>query len=162
MIETTKRPSASYESMTSTVRELINSVSKGEYAETTTVQPKPEVVVLRTQPKISVPRAFSSLDDFASELIAEDNSFSEKLSSARKLLSEALTGSTDSIKARRMNLGLSQKEVADMIGTSQPHIARIEKNPSCMMFETAIKLSAALQIDVADMAALAGLGMRNE
>lgn len=55
-----------------------------------------------------------------------------------------------SIRARRLELGYSQTKLAELIGTSQSHVARIEsgKGTDNLYFNTCRRLGEALQIDM--------------
>lgn len=58
------------------------------------------------------------------------------------------------IRTRRLALGLSQAGLASIIGTSQPHIARIEKglaDPNKLYFSTVRKLASALEVNLEDI-----------
>lgn len=49
-----------------------------------------------------------------------------------------------SVKAARLSAGLSQSQLAKIIGTSQPHIANIENGRTALMLETAGRIAKAL------------------
>lgn len=70
------------------------------------------------------------------------------LAEARKELSAELLGKDGvTIRSLRMAKGMSQAMLADMIGTKQPHVARIESGQDIFM-STARKLAAALALDM--------------
>ncbi|MNW15602.1 helix-turn-helix protein [compost metagenome] len=50
-----------------------------------------------------------------------------------------------------MEKGLSQKRLADLLGTSQPHVATMEKGCVDIMMSTAIKLCAILEIEMNEL-----------
>ncbi|MBB2930991.1 helix-turn-helix domain-containing protein [Paraburkholderia silvatlantica] len=52
----------------------------------------------------------------------------------------------DSIAAARLRAGLSQAKLAEAIGTSQSHIAKIEAGKVQIQFATAAQLADALKI----------------
>ncbi|MEJ5207461.1 helix-turn-helix transcriptional regulator [Denitratimonas sp. CY0512] len=52
------------------------------------------------------------------------------------------------LRTLRMNKGMSQKKLADLIGTSQPHIARIEGGADNLSIDTCRRLAQALDIDM--------------
>ncbi|CAM2164870.1 hypothetical protein PSAC2689_130054 [Paraburkholderia sacchari] len=52
----------------------------------------------------------------------------------------------DSIAAARLRMGLSQARLAEAIGTSQPHIAKIEAGKVQIQFATAVQLADALNL----------------
>lgn len=101
------------------------------------------------------PAGYIDADDFEQQLISEDPAFAKSMLKARQKLSGELRAS--GLKAIRLNAGLSQAQLAQLIGTSQPHIARLEKSPESMYLDTAVKLSHALHIDLNEIASAAGL-----
>ncbi|PYD13576.1 hypothetical protein DND58_14290 [Pseudomonas syringae pv. pisi] len=56
-------------------------------------------------------------------------------------------GEAETLRTARLRKGLSQKQLASLIGTSQPHIANLEKSGNDVMLSTAVKLCAALDIE---------------
>ncbi|MFK4075183.1 helix-turn-helix domain-containing protein [Ectopseudomonas khazarica] len=99
--------------------------------------------------------SYIDADDFERQLISEDAAFAKNLLRARQKLGKVL--GAQGLKAIRLNAGLSQLQLAELIGTSQPHIARLEKAPQNMQLDTAVKLSHALSIDLKDIAIASGL-----
>ncbi len=55
----------------------------------------------------------------------------------------------------RLCAGLSQEKLAELMGTQQPNIARMEKDPSGMQAITVIKLAKALGVDPLEVLQLA-------
>lgn len=58
---------------------------------------------------------------------------------------------TDTIRVARLRKGISQKQLAFLIGTSQPHVANIEKSEGEIMLSTAQRLCEALDIDLGSL-----------
>lgn len=114
------------------------------------VNPQPNWFVAREKTE-----GYLDADDFERQLISEDPAFAKSMLRARQKLSTSI-GATG-LKAIRLAAGLSQAQLAELIGTSQPHIARLEKSPEAMYLETAVKLSHALNIDLKEIATAAGL-----
>jgi ribosome-binding protein aMBF1 (putative translation factor) len=70
------------------------------------------------------------------------------LAEARKeLAAELQEEQGETIRSLRLAKGLSQSALAEMIGTKQPHVARIEAGQDIFM-STAKKLAAALGLDM--------------
>lgn len=81
------------------------------------------------------------------ELEADDSNRAE-LAEAGSWVSEAFyKDDGDTLKNARLRLGLSQKQLALAIGTSQPHVANLERSGGDIMLSTGVKLCAALNID---------------
>lgn len=55
------------------------------------------------------------------------------------------------IRTARLEKGLSQKKLAVLLGTSQPHVATMEKGCVDLMMSTAIKLCAILEIEMNEL-----------
>ena len=68
----------------------------------------------------------------------------------------------DRVAARRLELGLSQRQLADLTGTTQSAIARLETGGRPPRIDTLLKIAEALDCDlVVDLrAALAGVTTR--
>ncbi len=62
------------------------------------------------------------------------------------MANELYTGQEETVKVARLRKGFSQKQLAELIGSSQPHIANIEKGDVNVMFSTVEKLCNALEI----------------
>jgi ribosome-binding protein aMBF1 (putative translation factor) len=118
-----------------------------------------------TKAKPPVPPSASVTSDHASspppnfrrigDVVAAHSQIPERaaaLAAARQRLAvtiESVEGET--IRARRLSLGLSQAGLARMLGTSQPHVARIENglaDPNKLYFNTVRKLADALQVNL--------------
>lgn len=86
------------------------------------------------------------------ELIARWEADPEKggaIASARRQLAETLfVEEPTSVRTLRLRMGLSQQQLADQIGTSQSHIARIERGANCLHLDTFRRLASALRVDL--------------
>jgi transcriptional regulator with XRE-family HTH domain len=70
---------------------------------------------------------------------------------ARQKIAEVFYDEQGSVVTRaRLMRGWSQKQLADAIGTSQPHIARIESGRDTLLLTTAARLADALGQDRAE------------
>jgi transcriptional regulator with XRE-family HTH domain len=54
----------------------------------------------------------------------------------------------ETVRTLRLRKGWSQSQLAKMLGTSQSHVARIERGTENLTIETCRKLSATLDIDL--------------
>ncbi|MEO6079359.1 MAG: helix-turn-helix transcriptional regulator [Steroidobacteraceae bacterium] len=70
------------------------------------------------------------------------------LRAARQRMAERLDGKDYPLAVLRMRKGLSQKELAEAIGTSQPHIARIESGSTNILLATANELARVLEVSL--------------
>lgn len=74
-----------------------------------------------------------------------------RVAAFRKEVGQALTdqrGGRETLAALRMKAGLSQAALAEKMGTKQPNIARWERSPANMQFDSMAKLADALSVDV--------------
>lgn len=91
--------------------------------------------------KITSRRA-TSYEQFEAELLKKDGIRREY---------EALKPKYDlihSIIERRISLGISQKHLAEIVGTKQPAISRLEKGDYNMTLSTFFKVIQALELDI--------------
>lgn len=71
------------------------------------------------------------------------------LEEARRWVAETFHGEEgDTVRTLRLRKGWSQARLAKELGTSQPHIARIERGTENLAIETCRKLCIALEIDM--------------
>lgn len=78
-----------------------------------------------------------------------DPVFRERMAAARGRAARAMFASRpDSIAAARLQAGFSQAKLAEAIGTSQSHIAKIEAGKVQIQFSTATQLADALHISL--------------
>ena len=117
----------------------------------TSTQPDRSVVVSidRNLPKAeTTPKGFISIE----ELNAKSSKIEARkvaLEEARRRLATAISNSqTDTIKSYRLKKGWSQADLAAAIGTSQPHIARIERGTENLLIDTCRRLGEALGLDM--------------
>lgn len=89
---------------------------------------------------------------FASEVAARekvDGKYRGEMSNARQYLAQTfLPGNPASLAKLRLQRGLSQAELARIIQSSQPHIAKIEAGSIKIYWDTAIKLADALNVSL--------------
>lgn len=71
------------------------------------------------------------------------------LESGRRWVAETFYNEDgDTVRTLRLRMGWSQTRLADALGTSQSHIARIERGTENLTIETCRKLASALAIDL--------------
>lgn len=70
----------------------------------------------------------------------------ESLKKARQRLSHFISESGITLTSIRLSKGMSQKNLAELIGSQQSYIARIERNETNMLNSTIAKLAHALEI----------------
>jgi len=92
---------------------------------------------------------FTDIDDVVSEHETDARRLGH-IETARRQIAEQLPKETSGIAALRLKLGWSQQRLADEIGTSQPHIARIEAGRDILL-DTARRLADALQVSLLDI-----------
>ncbi|MEW5891004.1 MAG: helix-turn-helix transcriptional regulator [Pseudomonadota bacterium] len=71
------------------------------------------------------------------------------LTQARQWAADTFHGEDgDTVRTLRLRKGWSQVQLAAELGTSQPHVARIERGTENLAIETCRKLCAALNVDM--------------
>jgi ribosome-binding protein aMBF1 (putative translation factor) len=76
----------------------------------------------------------------------------KRMAVARVALSSELgTQFPDSLAKLRLSRGMSQTQLAEAIGTSQPHIAKIEAGALQLFWSTAIKIADALAVSLDEL-----------
>lgn len=98
------------------------------------------LVYVREEP---VTKSFGTdVDDLIAEY-ANDDATMEAIAEGRKRLSKTLYDD-NSLAGLRLSKGLSQAQLAKMMGTSQPHIANIEAGKTKILVDTVLRLADAL------------------
>lgn len=123
---------------------------RAELPETST-QPDRSVVVSidRNRPKVLVaPTGFVSIEELNIKSSRIDSRKAALEDARRRLAAELSGGSTETVKTFRLKKGWSQTQLADAIGTSQPHIARIERGTENVTIDTCRRLAKALDLDL--------------
>lgn len=120
---------------------------------------KPEGQVIHTDPyrwqgtpPKPVPNAVSVKD-----LIKEfsgNAEFRRGLKEGRQWIAETAYPEPSSLKAIRLNRGLSQKELAELAGTTQPYIARVEAGNVSPYLDTVRRLAEALDFDFGELCSI--------
>lgn len=83
------------------------------------------------------------------ELEASNLAVRARMRIARTALSTELDAATpDSLAKLRLRRGMSQTQLAQAIGTSQPHIAKIESGSLQLYWNTATKIADALAVSL--------------
>ena len=94
---------------------------------------------------VPIPDGFEDIDTVVEDLERDPQRY-VALKGARQRLARKLEPKVGGLAALRLRRGLSQKQLADAIGTSQPHIARIEKGRDNVLLATANQLARALGV----------------
>lgn len=78
-----------------------------------------------------------------------DAEYKARMTAARVALSEDLyEGLPESLAKLRLSKGLSQVQLAKAVGTSQPHIAKIEAGKGDVLLETASRIADVLGVSI--------------
>jgi DNA-binding XRE family transcriptional regulator len=109
------------------------------------------VVWVDVGPKAALlPEGFEDIDDVVAEAEANPKRAAH-MERARRDLAEREPDRIKGLAALRLRKGWSQKRLAAEIGTSQPHIARLEIGHEDILMETARRLAAALGVSIIDI-----------
>lgn len=100
------------------------------------------------EPEPGAPAGYTAIDDLVAEASA-DPARRAALAEARGWLADTFHEEIDqTLRALRLRKGWSQADLARQIGTSQPHIARVELGEGNPTIDTCRRLAAALEIDL--------------
>lgn len=98
-------------------------------------------------PPVTPPK-HSTIDDLIAEWGREPEG-SAALTEGRRWVGSQFYGEDgDTVRTLRLKKGWSQSQLAEALGTSQSHVARIERGTENITIETCRKLSRALEIDL--------------
>jgi DNA-binding XRE family transcriptional regulator len=106
---------------------------------------------------VPVADGFEDIDSVV-EARERDPSSTAAMGSARQRMATRLGLKCASLAALRLKRGWSQKRLAEAIGTSQPHIARIENGRDNVLLATANELARVLNVSLEDINRALGYG----
>jgi len=93
--------------------------------------------------------AHTDFDSLLAELESNPENASE-LTEAGRWVADVWLPEGETLRTIRRRKGLSQKRLAEIIGSTQPHLSNIESGKGDLMFETVVKLCQALEISLDD------------
>ena len=105
------------------------------------------VVVDQSRPRERVLPNHVSIEDLEARL-SKIPGMAKELVSARNWVAETLYPNQTTLRTLRLAAGLTQTMLARKIGTSQPHLARMEQGQGDMMRDTMRRLCDALCVDM--------------
>lgn len=89
------------------------------------------ITPLTSQNKQPSHHQHKSILDFMAELEQETPALKEEFAQGRAWVADTYYADEgDTVRTRRLRLGWSQTELAEKLGTSQPHVARLETQPT--------------------------------
>lgn len=94
------------------------------------------------------PQKFADIDDIVAQW-ESDPAKATMLERARQwTVDSGLVGDAETLRSLRLRKGWSQQNLANKIGTSQSHIARIERGTENVTIQTCRRLATALEVDL--------------
>lgn len=96
----------------------------------------------------ATPQGFVAIDDLVAEHERDPSRAAAIAEARRELAEETAAIEGRSIRTRRLELGYSQVRLAELIGSSQSHVARIERGTENVQISTCRRLSVALEVDM--------------
>ncbi len=94
------------------------------------------------------PARYSTIQDLISEW-EQDPTGRAELETGRDWVADQFYGEDgETVRTLRLRKGWSQTQLADVLSTSQSHVARIERGTENFTIETCRKLARALEIDM--------------
>jgi DNA-binding XRE family transcriptional regulator len=95
-----------------------------------------------------IPPGYKTIDEIVAKF-ERDPAMREELRSARRWVAdEVLAGKPVTLRTLRLRKGLSQAQLAEAIGTQQPHVVRIERGQADPQLNTCRRIAHALGIDL--------------
>lgn len=105
------------------------------------------VVVDQSRPREHVLPNHVSIEDVEAELLRIPG-MGQQLADARAWVADTLYPNQANLRTLRLSRGFTQSGLARQIGTSQPHLARMEKGQGDLRRDTMRRLCDALNIDM--------------
>lgn len=101
-----------------------------------------------TPAEAPIPSGYTTIDQLIAEF-ERDPAAKEELKRGRQWVAETvLAGQPQSLRVLRLRKGMSQAQLAEAIGTQQPHIARIERGQADVRLETCRRIAQVLGVDL--------------
>ena len=104
--------------------------------------------LVATQQDEPIPAGYTTIDDVVAEFERDPAMHEELLEGRRWIADTVLAGQPVTMRTLRLRRGLSQTQLAEAIGTQQPHIARIERGQADLRLDTCRRIASALGIDL--------------
>ena len=130
--------------------EIINNKTAIAQGQTSTLEAKVLVFNFPEPGTEATPDDFVDIDDYIDE-ISQDENDRTALLDARKEIASDLYGERISIASLRLQHGWSQRDLARIIGTKQPHISRLEAGTIDPHLSTLKKLADAFEISLGQL-----------
>lgn len=111
--------------------------------------------------RVPAPPGYKTMDEIVASFERQP-AMRKELSDARRWVTETvLVGKRVTMRTLRLRKGLSQAQLAEAIGTQQPHVARIESGQADLRLETCRRIAHELGVDLNTLdQALQGAGAK--
>lgn len=95
-----------------------------------------------------IPPGYKTIEEIVAKF-ERDPAMQEELLDARRWLADTVfAGKPVTLRTLRLRKGLSQAQLAEAIGTQQPHVTRIERGQADPQLDTCRRLARALGVDL--------------
>ena len=112
-------------------------------------------------PAAPIPRGYETIDEIVAKFDRDPKMQKAMLEARRWVADTVLAGRPVTLRTLRLRKGMSQAQLAEAIGTQQPHVARIENGQADLRLETCRRIAGVLGIDLNTLdQALQGPGAR--
>jgi DNA-binding XRE family transcriptional regulator len=95
-----------------------------------------------------IPPGYKTIDQLVAEFERDPEAKAELRRGRQWVAETVLGGQPTSLRVLRLRKGMSQAQLAEAIGTQQPHIARIERGHADLRLDTCRRIASALGIDL--------------
>lgn len=125
------------------------------------VATRPAQVIPFVAPAVTVaiiPPGYKTIDEIVAKFERDPSLRQELIEGRRWVADSVLAGQPVTLRTLRLRRGLSQAQLAEAIGTQQPHVARIEAGKADLLLHTCRRIAEVLAIDLntLDLALQAG------
>lgn len=114
-----------------------------------TTRPAQVIPFIAPAPAVApIPPGYKTIDEIVAKF-ERDPAMREELLDARRWIADTvLAGKPVTMRTLRLRKGLSQAQLAEAIGTQQPHVARIERAQADPQLDTCRRIAHALGVDL--------------
>ena len=121
----------------------------GSAAAQFSTRPVPVLTLVASTPsEAPIPPNYQTIDQVVADL-ERNPQLGKELKRARVWVADkVLAGKPRTLRTLRLQRGMSQAQLAEVIGTQQPYIARIENGTADLRLDTCRRLAVALDVDL--------------
>lgn len=101
-----------------------------------------------SRPAQVIPKKFKSISELTTKFANSPERIAALEFARKSVIGDLYQEDGNTVKTYRLKQGISQAQLAEAIGTSQPHIARIERGTENITLDTCRRIAGVLKIDL--------------